>query len=122
MTPVSDSPTSSTRDVDRAIYVGLLGFAAAAVIQLIDKQDFNSAQLVAVYAFAAAIPLLTTGLVTDFARRSGHPVPAWRDGLGFLGVLSAVVGIAAVFFHFGTGPGIVFAAGTFLGVLLIRAL
>src|SRR5262245_47401144 len=110
------------RDADRLIYAGLLGLAAAGVIELVDKDTLNTPQLIAVYAFALAIPLLAVGLVTDYARRAGTPIPAWRDLLGVAGSLASVFGLAALFFHFGVGPGIVFAAMCVVGLVLVRLL
>lgn len=118
---MSDSP-GHERDADRLIFAGLLGLAAAAVIQLSDKTEFAPAQLVEVYAFAAAIPLLAVGLVTDYARRAGTHIPPWRDLVGFLGCLAAVVGLAALFFHFGLGPGCAFLGCSAVGFVLVRRL
>jgi hypothetical protein len=110
------------READRLIFAGLLGLTAAGVIQLIDKGELSLAQEVGIYAFATAIPLLALGLVTDYARRAGKPIPAWRELLSLMGSLAAVVGLGAFFFHFGLGPGITFAVGSVLGFFLVRSL
>lgn len=110
------------READRLIYAGLLGLAAASIVQMLDKEGFDTPQIVGVYAFAVAIPLLAVGLITDYARRAGNMVSAWRDGIGLLGALSAVVGLAALFFHFGTAIGFVFVGGCALGIILVRTL
>src|SRR5262245_41619300 len=119
---MSDASDSHPRDADRLIYAGLLGLSAAGVIQMVDKSDLDAANLVAVHAFAVAVPLLAVGLVTDYARRAGTPIPRWRDLLGLAGSLAAVFGLGAIFFHFGITPGTVFAAGCVLGLILVRAL
>jgi len=119
---MDDTPDSHPRDSDRLIFAGLLGLAAAGVVQLIDKAELALGQLVAIYAFAVAIPLLAVGLVTDYARRAGTHIPAWRDLLGLFGSVASVVGLASFFFHFGFGPGITFTVGSVIGFLLIRAL
>ncbi|HVL14913.1 MAG TPA: hypothetical protein VM529_20250 [Gemmata sp.] len=119
---MSETPAPNSRDVDRLIYAGLLGLAAASVIQLTERESIAVSQQVAVFAFAAAIPLLTVGLVTDYARRAGVHVPHWRDALGLLASLLAVVGLGAMFFHFGTWPGVVFSVGAILSLLLVRQL
>ena len=119
---MSDPATPHPRDADRLIYAGLLGLAATATVQLLEKDELDVSQLVAIYAFAAAIPFLTVGLVTDYARRSGTEVPHWRDDIGKVAVLLAVVGLGAVFFHFGVGPGVVFAVGTIMSAGLVRRL
>lgn len=119
MNEPSDSPP---READRLIYAGLLGLAAASIVQMLDKESIDTPQIIAVYAFAAAIPVLAVGLITDYARRAGASLPLWRDLIGILGAISAVVGLGALFFHFGIGIGIVFAAGCLLGVVLVRTL
>jgi hypothetical protein len=119
---MSASPDPHPREADRLIFAGLLGLSAAGVIQLSDKSDLDLAQLVEVYAFAVAIPLLAVGLITDYARRAGTHIPTWRDALGAIGALAAVVGLGGLFFHFGIGPGVVFAAGVLVGFVLIRLL
>lgn len=115
-------PDPHPREADRLIYAGLLGLAVATVVQLGDKADLNWCHYAAVYAFALAIPLLAVGLVTDYARRSGTPIPPWRDRLGLLGAGAAVGGLVALFFHFGVGAGVVFSLGCFAGFWLVRSL
>ena len=119
---MADAPDPNPREADRLIYAGLLGLAAASVIQLGDKDELSPPQLVEVYAFAVAIPLLAVGLVTDYARRAGTPIPAWRDALGVLAAGAAVVGLAALFFHFQFGAGVAFAAVCVVGIVLVRLL
>jgi hypothetical protein len=119
---MSEPSDTQPRDADRLIYAGLLGLAAAAVIQMGDRESLTAAQEVCVFAFAVAIPLLAVGLVTDYARRTSTPIPRWRDALGAAGALAAVVGFGSLFFHFGVVVGVLFAAGCLLGVLLIRSL
>ena len=116
------SEPAPEREADRFIFAGLLGLAAAGVIQLSDKDALSLPLLVEVCAFALAIPLLAVGLVTDYARRAGTSIPLWREALGLLGALAAVVGLGALFFHFGLVPGAVFAAAALLGVVLVRLL
>src|SRR5690348_365811 len=122
MAEASEQPESNPRDSDRLIYAGLLGLAAAGVIQLSDKNDLNLALTVEVIAFAIAIPLLAVGLITDYARRSGTVIPPWRDLIGILGSLAAVVGLGGLFFNFGVAPGAIFAACCVVGIVLVRML
>jgi hypothetical protein len=89
---------------------------------MLDKDNIDTPQIIAVYAFALAIPVLAVGLITDYARRAGASLSPWRDWIGILGAVSAVVGLGALFFHFGLGIGTVFATGCFLGVVLVRTL
>lgn len=117
-----DAPEPHPRDADRLIYAGLLGLSAAGVIELVDKEALSTPQLVGVYAFSLAIPLLAVGLVTDYARRAGTPIPGWRDILGVVGALASVFGLASLFFHFGFFPGAVFATMCIIGFILVRML
>lgn len=119
---MAEFPERSARDADRLIYAGLLGLAVAGALQQFDKSEHATPQVIAVYAFALAIPLLAVGLVTDYARRAGTLVPGWHNLIGALGALSAVVGLGALFFHFGIGEGAVFVVGSVLGIALIRRL
>lgn len=119
---MSEPSDSSPRDADRLIYAGLLGLGAASIVQMLDKEDIDTPQRIAVYAFALAIPVLAVGLITDCARRAGASLSLWRDLVGILGAVVAVVGLGALFFHFGSGAGVIFAAGCFLGVILVRTL
>ncbi len=110
----------SSREPDRLIYAGLLGLAAATLIQLVDKDTLNLAQQVGVYANAVAVPLLTGGLMTDYARRAGRDAPPGHRLLGLFGILAALVGLAAMFFHFGTVVGGVFLASAAVTIVLAR--
>jgi hypothetical protein len=119
---MSESSESHPREADRLIYAGLLGLAAAGVIQLSDKSDLDIALTIEVWAFAVAIPLLAVGLITDYARRAGTSIPSWRDLIGLAGSLAAVVGLGGLFFHFGTTPGVLFAVCCVVGFVLVRLL
>lgn len=114
-------PENPARESRQLIYAALLGLAAAGMIQLSEKSDLSIPMLVEVYSFAAAIPLLAVGLVTDFARRAGVELPNWRDYIGDLGAVCSVVGLGALFFHFGPGPGIVFVGLSVLGFLVTQS-
>lgn len=117
---MSESP--NPREANRLFYAGLLGLSVAVVIQLVDKDELNTSQLVTVYAYAVAMPLLAAGLIADYASVSGASVPRWMDWLGILGGIAAVVGLGAVFFHFGPGVGVVFTSGCAVVFVLIRLL
>ena len=117
---MADPTPPPGREADRLIYAGLLGVAAACVVQLVEKDTLNLSLLIAAYSFAVSIPLLAVGLITDYARRAGHRIPLSQDFIGAAGALSAVVGLAATFFHLGVAIGITFVIAAFVGVILIR--
>ena len=110
------------READRLIYAGLLGLAAASVIQLLEQDQLDLASTIGMYVFAAAIPLLAVGLITDYARRAGTHIPLLHEVIGGLGALLAVVGFGALFFHFHVWIGVVFVGFALFSVLLIRGL
>src|SRR5262245_38618355 len=116
---MSEQPGTHSREGNRLIYAGLLGLAAASVLQLVDQHVLTQGLLVALYAFAASIPLVAVGLINDYARRAGATIPRWRDAVGFLGAFGAVVGFGALFFHFDMVIGIVFAVAVALGFIVV---
>lgn len=119
---MSEVPESQPRQADRLIYAGLLGLSVAGVFQLVGKETMSEPLLVGAYFFASAVPLLAAGLVTDYARRAGIDVPKSRDVMGLLGAGGAVAGLGSLFFHFGVGPCLVYAAGCVIGFVLVRRL
>jgi hypothetical protein len=119
---MNGGPSVSSHEADRLIYAGLLGLAAAAVLQLLEKDEPSLAKLVGIYAFAIAIPLLTAGLIADYARQANRDVSPVYTLLGGLGMLSAVLGFGALFFHYGPGPGATFAVAAAVSLVFIRRL
>ncbi len=119
---MAEEPEPHARDADRLMYAGLLGLAVAGVLQLAEKGAGEPALLVAAYCFAAAVPLLAVGLVTDYARRAGRGVARWRAALGALGAAASVAGPDALMWQLGVGVWAVFTAGSVAGFFLVRSL
>jgi hypothetical protein len=119
-------PADHAREGDRLIYGGLLGLAVAGSLQMIDKKTESSLPLeVAAYAFAASLPLLAVSLIAELVRHTSPrptPLPAWRQFVGLLSALGAVTGLAALFFHLGTGPGVAFIVSVVLAAILVRGI
>ena len=119
-------PRPNDWDAERLIYGGVLGLAVAGSLQLIDKAKDDSLPLtVAGCAFAASLPLLAASLLSELVRhRQPRPAPpaVWRQMLGLLATLTAVAGLAALFFHFGTLQGSLFVGSIAVGVLVVRSL
>ena len=117
---MDDDDPQSIHDYDRFIYAGLLGLGMASILQLFERDEPDLPQLVGVYCQSVAIPLLTTGLIAAYARKIGKDVSGWYNAVGAVGVLAAVCGFGSMIFHYGNGPGIIFAVGSFMGTLMIR--
>lgn len=119
---MSDSLESSPREADRWIFVGLLGLAVASVLQMVEKGAPDLPQQVSIHAFAIAIPLLAVGVITDYARRAGSVVPRWFVIFGVIGSLFSIVGFGSLFFQIGLVAGLLFSAGSLLGLIIVRRL
>lgn len=120
------SPGANNWDAERLIYGGVLGLAVAGSLQLIDKAKDESLPLtVAGCAFAASLPLLAASLLAELVRHR-QPRPAaparWRQLVGLFATLTAVAGLAALFFHLGVPQGSFFLVSIVLGVLAVRSL
>jgi hypothetical protein len=120
--PPTDPP--APRDSDRLILGGLLGLAVAGAFQLLDKKPTESVGLtVALYSFAASVPLLSASLINELVRsRQRHPPPVkvWRAVITLVSAAAAVVGLGAVFFHAHWLAGCLFIFCTLLSVVLVR--
>ena len=110
------------REHDRVIFVGLLGLAAATVTQVASRENLTAELDAAIYCFALAMPLLTGGLVSEYARQAGTPVPASQMLVGLVGILAALGGLLCLFLHFATTAGVVFGVGCVLAFLAVRRL
>lgn len=92
-------------DPDRLIYAGLLGLATTAVFGLAGK-SLDTPLRMALYAFAAGIPLLAGCMVAAIGRsRHTPPQPPSRCAVA-VGVLAAglvVIGLGGYFWHHGRG-------------------
>lgn len=119
-------PTPVWREADRLIYGGLLGLSVAGAFQLVgNRAEESPALVVAGYAFAGSVPLLAASLVTELVRHRQHrpdPVTPWRQFVGLGAAVSAVAGLAALFFHLGPVQGAVFLAAAALAAVVVRSL
>lgn len=119
-------PALEGKDADRLIYGGVLGLAVAGALQLIDKATEESLPLtIAGLAFAVSLPLLAASLVGELVRtRRSRPEPAarWRQLVGLFATLTAIVGLAALFFHLGMPHGVLFLVSVALSALVVRSL
>lgn len=120
------TPSPDGRDADQLIYGGVLGLSVAAVLQLIDKMKEESWPLtLAGCAFAASLPVLAASFIAELIRtRQPRPAPParWRQLVGLLAVVTALAGLAALFFHLGTVHGSLFLAAVGVATLLVHSL
>lgn len=118
------NPVGPPLENDRLLFVGLLGFSALSVVQMLNLSTLTVLQLVSLYFFAGSIPLLTASLCV--ATRTGQRMPwgvEWgRRLLDLAGVLGAVGGFALLLFHLSTGAGFLFSGASFLSLVLVMAL
>ena len=105
----------------RKIVVGaLLGVSALALTQLINARSLGVPLLLATYSFAAAIPLLAFDLYATANEALGElTVRVWyRNLVRFTGSLAATIGVGAMFWHLGIGPGLTFLSSAAIVLLL----
>lgn len=97
---------------DIAVYGALGGGCVVAIIQLSTSSQLSTALIVAVHSFAIAIPLLLGASVscrTILHRGIGSPAAGIAThAFGIAGILGAITGVAAMFFHFGFSVGLAF--------------
>ena len=101
-------------DPDRLIYAGLLGLATTAVFGLAGK-TLDTPLRLAVYAFAAGIPLLAGCMLAAIGRaRHSPPLPPSRFAVvaGAAAALLTVVGLGGFFWHHGRPFLAVYVAAT----------
>jgi hypothetical protein len=100
---------------------------ALIAIGLVILQGFFSlssldlAALVSVVAFAAAIPILSCNVLTNFLRRrqrQKYTESVWEILFYTLGILAALVGIGAAFWHLSVISAYVFAGSFFVAILV----
>lgn len=107
-------------ELDRLVFGGLIGLAAASVLQLADKSEIDAYQMVGVYCFAASMPLLVVGLVADQARQSGTRVAPRYVLIGLSGVVGAIAGFFCFLLHFGPWPAGMFLVLSLFSFVMVR--
>ncbi|MFQ3650969.1 MAG: hypothetical protein SNJ75_11600 [Gemmataceae bacterium] len=109
-------------DVNRLVYIGLLGMCVAAMIQFIERErdSLDLGLHATVYCFCVAIPLLVVGYFNEHLRSLGETIPPLRHLAALIGCLAAVLGLAAMFFHLGWFFGLLFLAVAGVALLLCR--
>jgi hypothetical protein len=110
----------------RGIFVctGLIVLSIIVLHALLTLTKLDMPALIAIYAFAAAIPLLCGCLLIIHIELSNgyYLVSKWVDVSAycfFLGVTGAMVGGVATFWHVSWIAGVVFAATTLLMFLVV---
>jgi len=97
---------------DLLIYSALLGISTIAMTQILPISRLDRALCVAVFAFAVAMPSLAALIIVD-REKMGKPINIdthWELVMSVAGVLSGIVGVTSIFFHFGVFVGVVFLA------------
>jgi hypothetical protein len=84
----------------------------------------DSAALVSVVAFAAAIPILSCNILTNFLRRRQRHKRAestWEILFYVIGILAALVGIGAALWHTSVISAYVFVGSSFVAMIVFIA-
>ncbi len=96
-------------DPDHLIYAGLLGFAAIAVIELVDTTAWSDELWLGFVFFALSIPLVVVGWSEAHSRRQGKAAALeWRPMVGLLGGVLVTAGFVAVLAHLSSRLAIAF--------------
>lgn len=95
----------------RVALTALNGTCVLAVIELLGQSSLDSPLTFSLYCFAVAVPLLTLVVAVSVAQLddAGRSLTKCEWGALKVGIVAALVGIGATFFHFSCCIGIVFA-------------
>jgi hypothetical protein len=104
---------------------GLIAFGLVILQGFFSSNSVNAAGLVSVFAFAVAIPILSCNLLMNFVRRnSGKHASICEILFYFGGMLAALFGVGAAFWHTCWISALVFAASSlvaFIVFLIVRS-
>lgn len=104
---------------NRLLCSGALGISVVAVVQLLQLSSLDTPLVVALYAFAAAIPLtaMVVYVTTLEIDNQAAAKPEWLFlVLTLLGLVVSLVGVGALFFHFDFIQCAGYIGWTFIGV------
>ncbi len=104
------------------IWSGALIAAGLVILQgFFSLNSIDTPTSISVIAFAFAIPILSCNLLTNFARRRSGKKPAHQTGEILLysgGVLAALIGTGAAFWHTSWISALVFVISSFIAFIV----
>ncbi len=98
------------------------GLIAASFIFLqgfLSKSSLDFTNLISIFAFAFAIPILTCNILVNFARRKTNEKASIREILFYsAGIIASLIGIAAAFYSMCHTSAVVFLIITIIAVIV----
>jgi hypothetical protein len=102
---------------------GLLAISLIILQDLFSISSFDRPAYTSLFAFAVAIPILACNLVINFTRReTGEKAGGLEILFYIVGVLAAIVGVAAAFWHACWIAAIVFLSSSLVAFLVFLKL
>lgn len=107
------------RILDKLMYTALLGVSSVALLQFVQLPKLSTALTVSLFAFAVAIPLLSMGLFTVAFLEvyESRTPPLWFGALEAVGIIVALLGLAALLWHLHWLASIVFCATSLVAIV-----
>ena len=107
---------------DKYVHVGLLATSFACLLVLLEQDSASTAQLIGLVCFAFSVPALAVCVSALFIQQIDKREALSRIPFPYriLGIVAAIVGIDASFWHFGAIPGIAFLVSLFLATKMLE--
>lgn len=105
----------------KIIFSGIVGFASIAMVQLLSLRldSLDIALTISLYSFAISLPFSTMILLLSFFKENyKKSIPESKIFITFVALVALIFlfGVAALFFHFDTQKGIIFAICAIIGI------
>jgi carbon starvation protein CstA len=94
----------------RLIFGGLIGVSVVAVIELINTTVWDRSLRLALYFFAASIPILAMSIVVDTLKShfKYSVTPAYMFYANLSGITLTLIGLTALFWHLSSLSAVIF--------------
>jgi len=101
----------------------LVGLAVVAMVQMLSLNVLDLPLKVSICSFAISIPLLSAVFISAIVETSfdfSVDKPFLLKAVALGGYLASLIGVPALFFHFAIYAGVIFIAGSVIGVLAVN--